>query len=1152
MQHSVFICCAFLISILFNSIEANSQTHIPPGDVSGTWNKVNSPYYIDGEIRIPIGDKLIIEPGVKVIFTGHYKLIVNGILEAIGNERDSIYFFPSDTSVGWHGLRFIEAEDVSNLQYCILEYGKSPMQNMFTKPASIIIEEFGSDSFLVNSDDFTPFDSNNLILLIIKAIDDGDKSFNKYWDYLGGAIFAYRSNPIIKFCTIKNNTVLLGGGGIMCFNHSDLLISYCRIFNNNTVKGRGGGIYCLHYSNPEIVNCKITGNHAGHGGGLSCSKYSSPLIENCYIEGNIADSQGGGIDIQNYSNPLIDSCVVRNNVGGTRGGGISFYTSAKPIVQNSIIYGNYSPLGGGIYIDEFYNEYREQIGKIDIKLTDVRIANNSAEYGGGLWIRDTMGELINVTICNNRAIIGGGVHIEHNPHSFKFSEKRLCNVYMNFAKIMGNDFFRLGGEVPLEIHLDTFTVQHYSALNAEPVEKFPLTIKNFKLAQVNADLYVNPEGNDSNSGLSTSDPLKSLKIALLKILADSTVPRTIYMDEGEYIFSETNDVLMLNKHKYVSLKGMGFTEVIFGTDRITVYSPWWITTWAFMIYVFTFISVILILWNVRMRRVKINSELEKERFEAEKLHEVDEMKSRFFANLSHEFRTPLTLIFGPAKDIVDKAKDVKIKENAGIIKRNATRLYGLVNQLLDLSKLEAGKMRLEASEQNIMPLLKGYVLSFSSLAERKKITLNFNTIEENLNVYVDKDKVEKIINNLLSNAFKFTPEGGKIDFTVEKLIEDAEIRIADNGIGIEKERKDKIFDRFYQVDGSHTREGEGTGIGLALTKELVELHKGKIEVESEYGKGTTFKVLLPLGKDHLKAEEIIEKETKEDVVATIEETDLVLEDENRKEKPDIDVLLETGKPLLLIVEDNSDVRKYIISHLEDNYRIQDAVDGEDGIQEALKHIPDLIISDIMMPKMDGIELCEKLKTDERTSHIPVILLTAKATNQDKIEGLETGADDYIMKPFDAEVLKVRIKNLIEQRRKLREHFKKEGLIELEDKEITSIDRKFLKKTVKTINEHLSDTSFSVELLADEISMSRRNLDRKLVALTGDSPGDLIRRLRLIYASKLLTQKFGNISEIALEVGFSNPAHFSKCFREQFGLTPSEYETSIINHLHTRK
>jgi len=476
--------------------------------------------------------------------------------------------------------------------------------------------------------------------------------------------------------------------------------------------------------------------------------------------------------------------------------------------------------------------------------------------------------------------------------------------------------------------------------------------------------------------------------------------------------------------------------------------------------------------------------------------------------------------------------------------RHASRLYSLVNQLLDLSKLEAGKMKLEASEQNIMPLLKKYVLSFSSLAERKKITLSFNTIEKNLSVYIDKDKVEKIVNNLLSNAFKFTPEGGKIEFIVEKLIEEAEIRIADNGIGIAKERMDKIFDRFYQVDGSHTRKSEGTGIGLALTKELVELHKGKIEVESEYGKGTTFKVLLPLGKDHLKSEEIIEKEIKEDVEATIEETDLVLEDENRKEKTDIDVLLKTNdKPLLLIVEDNSDVRKYIISHLEEDYRIQDAVDGEDGLQEALRQIPDLIISDIMMPKMDGFKLCEKLKTDERTSHIPVILLTAKATDKDKTEGYETGADDYIMKPFDAEVLKARIKNLIEQRRKLREHFKKEGLIELEDKEITSIDKKFLQNIILVINNHLSDTSFSVDMFAEEVSMSRRNLERKLVSLMGDSPGDLIRKLRLIYASKLLMQKFGNISEIALEVGFSNPAYFSKCFREQFGLTPSEYETN---------
>jgi DNA-binding response OmpR family regulator/anti-sigma regulatory factor (Ser/Thr protein kinase) len=534
------------------------------------------------------------------------------------------------------------------------------------------------------------------------------------------------------------------------------------------------------------------------------------------------------------------------------------------------------------------------------------------------------------------------------------------------------------------------------------------------------------------------------------------------------------------------------------------------------------------------------------KFEAEKMREVDEMKSRFFANISHEFRTPLTLIFGPAKDVIDKTKEPDTKQSVVIIKRNASRLYGLVNQLLDLSKLESGKMKLEASEQDIIPLLKGYVLSFSSLAERKKIKLSFNAAEDNLNVYIDRDKVEKIVTNLLSNAFKFTPEGGKIDFTVERLDSYAEIRVADSGMGIAAERLDKIFDRFYQVDGSHTRDSEGTGIGLSLTKELVELHKGKIEVESEYGKGATFKVLLPLGKDHLKPEEIAEKSVQEKSAVTEDETELIPELEKGKKKSGFDILLETNdKPLLLIVEDNIDVRKYVISHLEEEYRLLEAANGEEGLRKALEHIPELIISDVMMPKMDGFELCNKLKTDERTSHIPIILLTAKATSKDKIAGYETGADDYIMKPFDAGMLKVRIKNLVEQRKKLSEHFKKEGLIGIEDKEITSIDKRFLGNVVQIINKYIFDVSFNVEILADEISMSRRNLDRKLIALLGESPSDLIKRIRLTQASKLLTTKSGNISEIALEVGFSNPAHFSNCFREQFGITPSDYQKNYL-------
>lgn len=600
------------------------------------------------------------------------------------------------------------------------------------------------------------------------------------------------------------------------------------------------------------------------------------------------------------------------------------------------------------------------------------------------------------------------------------------------------------------------------------------------------------------------------------------------LDPGEYIFrvrGSNNDGIWNEKGASI---------------KIIILPPWWRTTWAYIFYAILIGSILYFTWKMQLKRIKVKHEFEMSRFEAQKLHEVDEMKSRFFTNISHEFRTPLTLILGPAKDILEKTKESETKQNIGLIRRNAGRLLGLVNQLLDLSKLEAGRMKLETREENTIPLLKGLVLSFSSLAERKKITLRFSTIEENVNVYLDREKIEKITNNLLSNAFKFTPDGGKIDVEIVKLSKEVKIKISDSGIGIPKENLDKVFDRFYQVDGSHTREQEGTGIGLALTKELVELHKGKIEVESETGKGTTFIVKIPMGKDHLTSEEIVEDKMKKEVLIPEDKAELISEGFIKKGKTDINVLLETDKPLLLVVEDNSDVRKYIISHLEDNYRIQEADDGVEGLEQAFNNIPDLIISDLMMPKMDGFEMCNKLKTDERTSHIPIIMLTAKATSQDKISGYETGADDYIMKPFDAIELKVRVKNLIDQRIRLHEHFKKEGLFNLEGVKVASIDKKFLSKAGEIINAHIPDTGFSVDRLADEIGMSRSQLHRKLINLIGESPGDLIRRIRLIKAAKLIEQKFGNISEVALEVGFSNPANFAQSFRKQFGLTPMDY------------
>jgi signal transduction histidine kinase/DNA-binding response OmpR family regulator len=528
------------------------------------------------------------------------------------------------------------------------------------------------------------------------------------------------------------------------------------------------------------------------------------------------------------------------------------------------------------------------------------------------------------------------------------------------------------------------------------------------------------------------------------------------------------------------------------------------------------------------------------------LKEAQQIQNRFFTNISHEFRTPLTLIQGPAKQIIENTNESQTKDSANFIYRNSLKLIGLVNQLLDLSKLEAGEMTIRATQTDVIAFIKEIVLSFTPLADRKKITLKLNHDEEQILAYLDRDKIYKIINNILSNAFKFTAEDGKINISIVKNISMIEIKISDTGIGIPEEKIDKIFDRFYQVDGSHTREQEGTGIGLALTKELVELHKGKIEVESKEGEGSTFTISFPLGKDHLQPEQIVEIDKSEDHILSLQEVDPTLYS-SYQNKFDTESLTHSQKPTLLVVEDNTDVRSFIRGIFKNEYEIYEASNGEEGMKISFEEIPDLIISDLMMPKMDGMEMCNKIKNDERTSHIPVIMLTAKAANKDKIEGYETGADDYITKPFDAEVLKARVKNLVEQRKKLKEHFVKDGLFNLDDKNITQVDKVFLQKVIQVVNNHLSDTSFGVETFASDIALSRVTLHKKLVSLIGEPPSELIKRIRLSKAAKLLQSKRENISEIALDVGFNNPAYFSECFKKQFGVSPSQYQQKLTNH-----
>jgi signal transduction histidine kinase/DNA-binding response OmpR family regulator/ligand-binding sensor domain-containing protein len=643
------------------------------------------------------------------------------------------------------------------------------------------------------------------------------------------------------------------------------------------------------------------------------------------------------------------------------------------------------------------------------------------------------------------------------------------------------------------------------------------------------------------------------------------------LDPGDYIFKVKGS----NNDNVWNEEGISI--------KIIITPPWWRTDLAYLLYVILVISAVLGIWRLQTNRLKIKQKMEMEHFEAEKLREIDHMKSRFFANISHEFRTPLTLIEGPVKQMLSGELKGNLQEQYKMILRYSNRLLKLITQILDLSKLEAGHMSLKVSCTDIFQFLKGITQSFASLAEGKKITLKFLADKEPIIGYIDKDKLEKIATNLLSNAFKFTPDGGtvKVDLSlrgdmaqtrstkqspfsdmdeiatsrqVGRRLDSSrtrndtgtgrlQIKIFNSGAGIPSNQMDKIFDRFYQAGNSKSKDSESTGIGLALTKELVESHHGEIRTESELNKGTIFIVWLPIEKEHYKPEEI------EDI--PLSPLDEVLDPSKGELKGDVLVDISTEKtvtkhqapksaPLLLIVEDNPDVTAYISSFLKEDHWIITAENGEAGFKKALEKFPDLIISDVMMPVMDGFQLCRKLKSDQRTSHIPLILLTARADIDSKLEGLEFGADDYLTKPFDSKELSMRTKNLLEQRHRLRNHFQREVDFHPADITVNSMDEQFMEKAVELIERHIDENDFSVERFSREVGMSRQHLNRKLHALTNHSARDFIRTIRLKRAAKLLQKKSDLVTQIAYQVGFDNPSYFAQCFRKQFGVSPSKY------------
>jgi signal transduction histidine kinase/DNA-binding response OmpR family regulator len=528
----------------------------------------------------------------------------------------------------------------------------------------------------------------------------------------------------------------------------------------------------------------------------------------------------------------------------------------------------------------------------------------------------------------------------------------------------------------------------------------------------------------------------------------------------------------------------------------------------------------------------------------EKLREMDQMKSRFFANISHEFRTPLSLILAPVEEKLNCGPQ-KDRDSFQLIRRNALRLLSLVNQVLDLSRLEAHKMDLSIRQGNLKELVTLICSSFDSLAESKGIHFKKEIAMNDTLQWFDSDKLEKILNNLLFNAFKFTSSGGEVNLRarLDEQGNQLRIQVTDTGIGISKEEQKHLFSPFFQSTKT-SGEGEGSGLGLALVKELVALHGGTIQLKSELNEGTEFQVDLPVNKEAFRESEIMNDHIKSVFTSTIPAISPL--SITHEEAVESDHAFDDS---VLIVEDNVDLRKYISGILAEQFTVFTACDGDEGFAMSLKHMPSLVLSDVMMPGADGVAMTKRIKEDERTSHLPVVLLTARANESSKLEGLGIGADDYLSKPFSILELKTRITNLISLRKKLAARYRAEisagvpliSAVSSHAPKERSHDEKFMMRVNKIIEENLSNPQFGVEAMAEEIGLSRAQLFRKVKAICGLSPNELINEVRLNRAAELIQAKADNFSQISYAVGYNEPSYFARRFRQKFGMSPKEYQ-----------
>ncbi len=790
---------------------------------------------------------------------------------------------------------------------------------------------------------------------------------------------------------------------------------------------------------------------------------------------------------------------------GTEGQGLYFYNSVnKQITKygiaqglpNEVIYTILPDDNNHIWLSTNKGISRFNLQTKEIKNFDESDGLQGNEFNYGAYLKTTKGELI----------FGGTNGLN----------------YFNPNDIVENNF------IPV---VDIHTIR----INNKPFLKITDSIKEIELE------YNQNDFNIDFVALSYSQPNKNNYAYKLigfdnnwNHIGNNKIATYTNLDAGNYTFQ----VIASNNNGLWNEKGDSIQIIILPAP--------WLTWWAYLIYLIIFGLLFYYFRLLALTRIKERNELKQEKLNKEKLEEVNKLKLKLFKNISHDFRTPLTLIAAPLDQLIKQKIDSKfVKRNLETIQRNTNILLQLINELLDFRKSEDGKLKLYASKSNIIPFIENIKLSFEELAIQRNINYKFKTSNTTLEVWFDKIKMKKILFNLISNAFKFTEENNNlfIEVTSEEVNQDKKflrIDIRNFGRVIPEEHINFIFDRFYQLKQKGVQ--TGTGIGLSLTKNLVELHKGKIEVSSSETEGTCFSVFIPLGKQHLTEKECV-NEIEDNTANTLFEKPAFVDKEMLDHELEVEkepVEINEDLPVLLIVEDNHEVRNFIKNIFEAKYNIFEAANGEKGISMAKKHPIDLIISDVMMPKMNGFELCKNIKTDLTTSHIPIILLTAKTSQIHREQGYKFGADAYITKPFDANILEVRVDNLLKSRKSLISKFKKDIILKPKELTITSADEIFLQKAIEVVEKNIADSEFNVYAFTDQMHMSRSVLFRKIKALTGQSISTFIRTIKLKRAGQLLSQTTMNISEIAYEVGFNDLKYFRKCFKNLFNEIPSDY------------